>query len=168
MSAMTSTRRPGWWYPFIFVGVFLVVLAINLIMAYSAVHTFSGLQTEDAYEKGLEFNKILAQRRAQAELGWKVEAVLLPHDAANTERHDADLTVSYADRAGHPVAGLTVTARMVRPARSGHDLSVSLVEREPGKYVALVPLPLPGQWDMTVRADRGDVRYKLEQRVLVP
>ena len=168
MSTTTSSRRPGWWYPYIFVGVFLVVLAVNVIMAYSAVNTFSGIQTENAYEKGVAYNQELAQAKAQERLGWKVEATMVPHDPSNTERHDADLLVTYLDKSDHPVVGLSVKAEVLRPTKAGNDLSVELVERGAGQYTSLVPLPLAGQWELTVTATLGDVKHQLNQRVLVP
>jgi len=167
MSTMTS-RRPGWWYPYIFVGVFLVVLAVNLVMAMSAVRTFSGLQTEQAYDKGLAYNEVLAQAKAQEQLGWAVDAQVTPHDASNSQRHDADLTVSYTDKAGKPVGGLSVQAEMVRPTLAGHDQKLELVEKTPGQYVALAPLDLAGQWDVSIAARKGETLYKFSQRVLVP
>lgn len=169
MSATQSSRRPGWWYPYIFVGVFLVVLAVNLVMASSAVRTFSGLQTEQAYDKGLAYNQVLAEAKAQEKLGWTVDAQMVPHDAANTQRHDADLTVSYTDKAGKPVSGLSVKAEVTRPTQAGHDLhDLELVEKTPGQYVALVPLQLAGQWELGVVARLGETQYKISQRVLVP
>lgn len=167
MSATTS-RRPGWWYPYIFVAVFVVVLAVNIVMAMSAVKTFSGLQTEDAYDKGLVYNHVLAQAKAQERLGWTVDAEVIPHDPSNSQRHDADVTVTYTDKAGQPVGGLSVKADLVRPTQAGHDLHVDLVEKTPGQYVALAPLDLPGQWEVSVVARKGETQYSLSQRVLVP
>ncbi|HVI51629.1 MAG TPA: FixH family protein [Candidatus Sulfotelmatobacter sp.] len=164
----TTSRRPGWWYPYIFVGVFLVVLAVNLVMASSAVRTFTGLQTEQAYDKGLAYNQVLAQAKEQEKLGWTVDAQVVPHDPSNAQRHDADVTVSYLDKAGQPVKGLSVQAEIVRPTQAGHDLKVDLVEKTAGQYVALAPLDMPGQWEISVIARLGETQYKFSQRVLVP
>ena len=168
MSTMQSSRRPGWWYPYIFVGVFLVVLAVNIVMATSAVTTFSGLQTEQAYDKGLAYNDVLNQAKAQEKLGWSVDAQVVAHDPSNSQRHDADMSVTYADKAGKPVTGLSVQAEIARPTLAGHDQKLELVEKTPGQYVALAPLDLPGQWDVSVIARLGEVQYKFSQRVLVP
>jgi nitrogen fixation protein FixH len=168
MSTMQSSRRPGWWYPYIFVGVFMVVLAVNIVMATSAVKTFSGLQTEQAYDKGLAYNEVLSQAKAQDKLGWSVDAQVIPHDPSNAQRHDADVTVSYTDKAGKPVTGLSVQAEIARPTLSGHDHKLDLVEKTAGQYVALAPLDLPGQWDISVIARQGETQYKFSQRVLVP
>ena len=165
----TNKRLPGWWYPYIFVGLFMLVLAVNLVMAVSATTTFTGLETEQAYDKGIAYNKILAKARAQQDLGWTVEAVVIPHDVSNTQSHTADLTVTYKDRDGKPVTGLSVKSEFLRPTKAGFDQSAELVEKSDGQYVALVPLTLGGQWDVQVRARRGDeIDYQFGQRVLVP
>ncbi|HOT83126.1 MAG TPA: FixH family protein, partial [Candidatus Defluviicoccus seviourii] len=53
--AKASGRPPGWWYPWIFVGGMLIVVAVNAVMAIVAVGTFSGLETTDHYRKGLAY-----------------------------------------------------------------------------------------------------------------
>ena len=39
---MAKIRRPGWWYPYIFVGAFGVVLLVNAALAYFATSSFTG------------------------------------------------------------------------------------------------------------------------------
>ncbi|TAN62040.1 MAG: hypothetical protein EPN20_11445, partial [Magnetospirillum sp.] len=106
---MVAERRPGWWYPYIFVAGFMVVLLVNVTMAYFATSTFSGLSTEHAYEKGLAHNQVLEAARKQEEMGWTVDTNVEPE--AN---HGAHVTVSYRDRDGKPLDGLTVRASLVR------------------------------------------------------
>jgi nitrogen fixation protein FixH len=161
---MTAERKPGWWYPYIFVGGFAVVLLVNFTMAYFASSTFSGLSTERPYEKGLAYNKTLDAARRQEEMGWTVEADVDP--AAN---HGVHVTIRYTDRSNRPVEGLTVRARLVRPTTKGHDREVALAPVGPGAYATLQEMPLPGVWDMTVVATgAGDVTYELARRILVP
>ena len=50
---MARPRQPGWWYPWIFVGGMLVVIAVNGVLITMAVSTFSGIETEEHYRKGL-------------------------------------------------------------------------------------------------------------------
>ncbi|CAA7612961.1 FixH family protein [Magnetospirillum sp. SS-4] len=161
---MTAERKPGWWYPYIFVGGFAVVLLVNFTMAYFASSTFSGLSTEQAYEKGLAYNQTLDEVRRQEEMGWTVEAEIDP--AAN---HGVHVTVRYADHEGRPVDGLSVRAKLVRPTARGHDREVALAPVASGAYATLQELPLPGVWDMTVEArGAGGVSYELARRILVP
>lgn len=166
---MTQTvnvrRRPGWWYPYIYVGAFGVVLAVNLVFMASAIRTFSGLDTDQAYEKGLKYNDTLAKEREQAKLGWTTHVELEPNGGG---LHAADVVVSFTDRDGHPVTGLAGQVKFLRPTVAGHDSQAGLAEQGGGRYVVTANLPLGGQWDMELSAQRGDVTYQLEQRIVLP
>lgn len=156
-------RRPGWWYPYIFLGVFGVVLAVNLIFMASAIRTFSGLETDQAYEKGLKYNDTLAEARRQEMLGWHAKAEVIAKGA-----RAADIVVTFSDRDGKPVTGLAGQAQFVRPTSSGHDGASALAEQGGGRYVVAANLPLSGQWEMTVDASRGSDTYRFSQRIYLP
>ncbi|MDO8606921.1 MAG: FixH family protein [Phaeospirillum sp.] len=160
---MVAERRPGWWYPYIFVAGFVVVLLVNFTMAYFANSTFSGLATDRAYEKGLAYNQTLEAARKQDELGWTVGSNVDPQ--AN---HGAHITISYQDRDGKPLEDLTVRASLVRPTAKGHDREVTLARVAPGTYATAQELPLSGVWDMTVSARGGDAAHTLARRIIVP
>ena len=64
---------PDGWIPMIFVGGFLVIAAVNGVMIWLAVDTFTGIATERHYEKGLAYNQALAAAEVQAALGWTAE-----------------------------------------------------------------------------------------------
>ena len=162
----TASRRPGWWYPYIFVGAFGVVVAVNMVMMYSAIHTFSGLETDQAYEKGLAYNKVLAMAEAQKKLGWTVEMEAAAMPAGAT--HGADLHLAFRDKDGNPLSGLSVEAAFIRPTALGHDSTVQLPELGHGRYGAPVTLALAGQWEVHVTARQGAINYQLDKRIVVP
>jgi nitrogen fixation protein FixH len=160
--------RPGWWYPYIYVGAFGVVLAVNLIFMASAVRTFSGLETEQAYDKGLDYNRVLAMAKEQEKLGWTVKADVLPKGLSMTGGHDADIVLTFLDKDGRGVSGLAAMADFIRPTSRGHDRSVPLAEQGGGRYVVAASLPLGGQWQMHVTARLGDLDYQYDQRLYLP
>ncbi len=163
---MARQRSPGWWYPYIFVALFLVVVVVNGIMAYFATTTFSGLETEHAYDRGVAYNRTIAQEEEQRRLGWSVGlTVVRPSGEAGAR---ADVSVSIRDRDGRPLDGAGVTADIRRPTDSRHDRTAVLPARGNGAYGALVDLPLPGQWDVRIRAEHGTASHLLRQRVSVP
>lgn len=168
VSSGSAGRRPGWWYPYIFVGVFLVVLAVNLIFMFSAIHTFSGLSTDQAYEKGLKYNEEIAAAKRQQQLGWTVGAEVMARAPSPASPHGVDVLVTVKDANGQPVTGLAGDASFIRPAQSGHDSSVTMAEQGQGRYLIAATLPFPGQWDMEVVARRGEASYRFAQRVFLP
>lgn len=162
---MTNGRRRGSWYPWIFVGMFAVVVGVNGALAYFATSTFNGLETERAYDKGLAYNEALAGAAAQEALGWIVRADFAPSAAGG---HGGALTVHIADRAGAPLEGVEAFAVFSRPTQAGHDMRLPLGKAADGSHVALVELPFAGQWEVQVVANRGDASYQLSQRILLP
>ena len=52
-------------------GFFAVVASANAVMIYGALSTFGGLDTPDAYRKGLAYNQRIDAAAAQAQLGWQ-------------------------------------------------------------------------------------------------
>ena len=149
------------WIPWTFVAFFLVVFAANGAMVYVGFATWTGVATEDAYEKGLAYNGALAAARAQADLGWRPA---FGFDAYGPTH--GRVALALADRDGHPLTGAGVRARFVRPSHQGHDFELALPEAEAGRYGAEVELPLPGWWEVRVRADRGGRVYRLTERIV--
>jgi nitrogen fixation protein FixH len=160
---MAVLRKPGWWYPYIFVALFVVVLLVNLTMAYFASSTFSGMATENPYEKGLAYNQNLAMARAQAALGWRVDSTI---GVAEGAPHRTVVTVTYINHDGRPVDGLDVHAQLVRPTAKGYDRSLVLDAVAPGTYRKVVDLPMAGVWDMDVVALSKDATYEFGRRIV--
>lgn len=162
---MAQARQPGWWYPYIFVGAFLVVIGVNGALAWFATSTFTGLETEAAYEKGLAYNQNLALAKAQAELGWTVDTTVEP---VAGEGPRAAVTLRYRDRDGRPVNDLDIRAHLVRPTARGHDHDVALPAKGDGVYGAILDLPLNGVWDMDIAAVGRTASYQHAKRFVIP
>lgn len=161
---MRSKRADGWWYPWIFVGGMALVVLANGIMAFIALSTWTGLETEGHYQKGLDYNRNLAAAEAQAALGWTFELEAVPAGSTGKQR-DLDLQVAFRDRDGHPLDGLEVSVLLQRPTHEGYDQEVRLKPNGPGLYAEQVTLPLPGQWAAHILAARGASEFQDEKRL---
>ena len=155
-------RREGWWIPWTFVAFFAVVLAANVILVVFAMATWSGLETDDAYRKGLRYNEQIAAVERQKALGWRADLAF-----AATGGRAGRLTLSLADRRGTPLDRAEVSAKLVRPTHSGYDFALALEGQGGGRYAAEVGFPLAGQWEARVTATRGADRYRLVRRISV-
>jgi nitrogen fixation protein FixH len=160
-------RQRGWWYPWLLSGLMLVVVAVNGVMIYLAVDTFTGLETPDYYRKGIHYNDDIEAARRQARLGWRAE-VAFAADGTGRAAHEGRVTVDFSDRESRPVEGLEVKAMFVRPTQAGFDRTVTLAPDGDGRYAARIALPLPGQWQVRVVARRDDADYQAVKRILVP
>lgn len=156
MSATAAPARSRW-IPWAFVSAFLVVFAANATMVTFALTSWTGLDTEDPYRRGVAYNRTLEAERRQATLGWRASA---SWDAGR-------LAVRVVDAAARPVTGAAVRADFIRPTAEGHDFSVDLAEEGGGRYAVAAEPPLAGLWDVRAFVRRGQDIYQLNQRIVV-
>ena len=152
----------GHWIPWVFVGLFLLVLAANSTMIVIAVSTFTGLETTNAYEKGLNYNNRLAAAAEQESLGWKADL-----SVTLLGEQQVALVLQLNDRLGSPITSAEIEAVLLRPVQEGHDLTIRLDHQGHGRYGAETALPLPGQWDVQLTAMARDKNYRLAERIHV-
>lgn len=161
---MAAKQRPrGWWYPWIFVAGMAVVVIVNVVMMTLAIKTFPGLETSDAYQKGLAYNQTLAEAREQEARGWTAEVAFAP-DA----QRKGDLRIVLRDRQGRPLDGFAVAVALARPTVGGHDVAAALAPLGGGAYGAPVTVPLAGQWSLSILAKRGEESYRESRKIQVP
>lgn len=160
---VAGPRARGSWIPWAFVAFFATVVAANGALVVLAYHSWTGLETEDAYEKGLAFNRTLEAVRAGEALGWRVEVSF-----ADAGPGRGRLAVLLAERDGRALTGATVAARFVRPTQAGHDKEVMLAEVGDGTYAREVELPLPGRWELRLEAEHRGRRHRSAWRLSVP
>jgi nitrogen fixation protein FixH len=130
-----------------------------------AITTWPGLETADAFRKGIGYNAALAAAREQAALGWRAELAFKP---AAEQRRRGRVELRLTDAAGRPVERAEVRADLVRPTRQGHDFTVFL-ERAPGGIYALeTEFPLAGIWDVRLLAEDRQKLYQTTRRIVVP
>lgn len=148
-------RRSGW-IPWVFVGGMGLVVAVNAVLIWAAVSTFTGVSVGHAYDRGLAYNDVLAESARQEALGWQARVRL---DAQT-------LVVSVRDAAGEPVGG-TLSGVLVRPLE-GTRVPLEIRNVSPGEFHAAVTVPKPGQWQAELRmaGPRGE-RLDIRERVFV-
>lgn len=168
--AMTAVSNPdrkratvaGSWIPWVFVGLFGVVLIANGTMIAVAISTFTGMETVSAYKKGLSYNQRLAAAEAQEKLGWQASL-----DAEAGGDGMMRITFDLEDKEGAPIAAADIQAKIDRPLQDGLDQAVTFDEIKSGRYEATVDLPLKGQWEIDLTAEARGQRYQLTQRIQV-
>jgi nitrogen fixation protein FixH len=114
-----------WWLT----AFFLVTIAVDGYFIVRAVNTFPGEQVKNAYVLGIDFNRQIERREAQAKRGWSAEVGI-------TGGGQQTLIVRLAAPSG-PVSGLKVDVEAILPGRGARTLA--LAERAPGEYAASLP-----------------------------
>lgn len=154
-----SFQLNGWHVLAIITGFFAIVIAVDVMFAVSAYHTFPGEVSATPYEDGVAYNRKLVQLKAQARLGWAPVA---------TVASDGAIRVEVRDAAGRPVRGLRLTGRLERPATEAGRIVPTFREGEPGVYLAR-PGRLVGAWDTTlILVDPAGRRFEAERRLTWP
>ncbi len=148
-------RVTGWHVLFSVVAFFGVVIAVDSLFLVLAYRSHPGQVSVTPYEDGLAYNRAVAQRRAQAAMGWTATAAT---DARG-------VVVEVADAQGQPVSGLKLTGLLRRPATEAGELPLKFEEAAPGRYRAPAK-PAAGAWDVHVQT-QGQV-FQAERRLTWP
>jgi nitrogen fixation protein FixH len=144
------------------VGFFAIVMGVNAIMIRAATSTFGGVETANAYQAGLAFNRQQAGVLAQDALHWNVTAEL-------TRGVDgvAALVVSVSDSAGTPLTALDVDGRLLHPADARRDHHITLRELAAGRFEGSEPVP-SGLWDLVIDISRGGAElFRSKNRIVL-
>lgn len=150
----TMTERKSRWIPWVFVGGMLVVVVVNGFMAYTAISSFTGLTTGQAYDRGRAYNHVLAEAARQDALGW----------TARVRLAGGRITLAVTDREGRPVQGV-VEAYLQRPIEGTR---VELPTSTPREGFAAPDLA-PGQWEFRGHIlDGHGQRLDIRQRLIFP
>jgi nitrogen fixation protein FixH len=148
MAERQITGRHVFWG---FVAAFGLIIGVNLVLAWSAVRTFPGLEVANSYVASQEFND---RKAAQEGLGWQVEA----------DHAGGLLVLRITDEAGRPVEVDRLEATVGRATHVRDDQSPEF--RFDGRaYVAPVALA-GGNWNIRMKAwDRNGTLF--QQRVVL-
>lgn len=133
----------GWHMLGVMVLFFGTIISVNVLMAYYASSTWSGLVVKNTYIASQEFNGKAAAIRAMLQTGIKGKL------AVTGEEIRYNLSIPEQG----PVAADKVTAHFKRPVGEKQDFVAELISDGQGDYVASHPV-LPGQWIVEVVAER--------------
>lgn len=143
VSTQPTERRLGGWHVLgMFVGGFTVIIGVNLFLAFSAVRTFPGIETDSAYVASQTFD---SERRAQDALGWTVVA----------DYTDARLALAITEPDGQPIRPEVISATLGRATTIAQDTWPEF-GWDGSRFVTDIVLA-PGNWNLRVelRADDG-------------
>ncbi len=141
-------------------GFFALIVVVNGIFIYFALNSFSGLSTQNAYVKGLNYNRTLAQDRAQKATGLQITAT------ASQPGQGVVLEIMVKDRHGKPMENVILSGQLRRPTHEGEDLALDFQAMGAGSYRATAAPGALGQWDLRLLAQVGDAGdYRWEKRL---
>ena len=146
----------GRWIPWCFVGGMLLVVAVNAVLVWFALSSFTGVATPRAYDRGRTYNDVLTEAARQDALGWR----------AATTFEGNELRVRVTDAPGAPVQG-ELGGVLLRPL-SGESLALGFRRIGPGLWAATVRPPHPGLWQARLRLQGPGGAFDIRERVIAP
>lgn len=147
----------GRWIPWVFVGGMLLVVAVNLVLVFFALTTFTGVTTGRAYDRGRTYNDVIEAASRQAALGWRADVTL----------RGGNVVVTVKDRDGGAVPG-RLEGRLLRPLE-GTTLPLDFAATATGSFRAEIGARQPGQWDAVLRfLGKDGQALDIRQRMILP
>lgn len=145
---MTEVR--GWHVLFVFVASFVVIIGVNLTLAYNAIATFPGVEVRNSYIASQSFDK---NRTAQLALGWDVSA----------ELDDEVLSLTFQSD-GQPFAPTILEATFGRATNVEFDQQPEFTFD--GTAFRAPVVAGNGNWNLRVKAQAADGTV-FQQRIVV-
>ena len=157
----TTLSRRDRVIPYYFVLFFVVIAIVDGIMVTLAVRTHTGIVTENAYEKGLAYNKVVAAANHQKALGLKMTLAFEGTAKAGTVK------LTMADAQAAPLSGAKVELQITRPTQAGFDQTLTMVETEKGTYSVPAHLSMEGLWQLRAYIHHQGEALQYATRVVV-
>jgi nitrogen fixation protein FixH len=152
-----STIRPSDKYiPWLVVLFFLCFMTVDFFMVTMALRTHTGVITEDAYKKGLNYNQTINAAREQEAWGWS-------HDI---RLENNNLTFSLKNKSLAYITDANVKVKAIREVQDGHDFEVWMRKSSQGFYEADINFPLTGEWTIRIFATSSNRTYQASKRVM--
>lgn len=155
MEAVKKSDRLIPWY---FVAFFVGLAIWDGIFVYVATSTHTGVVTDEAYDRGINYNDTIAAAEAQAALGW----------SGDIEFKNGQLVGNLRDANGHAIVGARAEALFFRPTQDGSDFNVGLTEVSDGRYISSALSAAPGQWDVRIFVTWKQKQFQTAARIVVP
>ena len=158
MQAIAKNRGfTGWHMLSIMVGFFGTIISVNLLMAYYANSSWSGMLSKNTYVASQDFNIKAAEAREWARQGFRGSVRVDEHIISYSLQGPVD-KISQVE---------SVSATMHRPVGEDEDFSVELRRSADGSYSAPHRLS-PGPWIIDIEAKSHDrTVFHEAERVIV-
>lgn len=148
----------GWHMLGIMVLFFGTIITVNMIMAWNASKSWSGLVVQNTYVASQQFNGKVAEAKAHAASG--IEGSLAIENGRVAYR--------VVDAKGAPVVANEVVATFKRPVDEREDFMLMLEPDGPARFVAQRDVPV-GQWivDISTKQDGAKVFHQTLRTIVV-
>jgi nitrogen fixation protein FixH len=133
---------------------FGATIAVNATFITLALRTHPGVDVQQAYVQGVNYNDRLELRRRQAELGW----------SAQINHVGDELIVEVLDMENARVSGLILLGQINHPTDTALDCVISLQEDSDALYRTHLPCRVGTGWRVKLQND-GELPFEMEHEL---
>ncbi len=157
MSDINEQNSPWRWFPVASLGALGLIVVVNMVMIYYALHTFPGDTVRGGFEASNAYEQVIERAEQQATLGWQLDA-----------KTDGGRVVLHATtRDGQKLANAVVTGTAMRPLGPRMTTPLAFDAEAGANFRSETALPQPGQWDVQVQIASGGEQFVATRRVMV-
>jgi len=147
-------------------SVVVAFLVLQLVIGGAAFRLAGGDPSvavmPDYHQRALNWDDELARRSRSDSLRWRATVVY----GRLTNGDSREVTIRVADSSGEAITGGGAELLFFHHTRAADVMTMPLVEREPGEYVAVLPIVKPGLWDLEFTLARGEDERFLDRRTI--
>jgi len=157
-----SFELRGWHVLTALLTFFGVIIAVNVAFTVMALRSFPGEDAQRSYVLGVNYNRTLALRRAQAAQGWRASAAL------EQGAHGAQLVLILRDAHDEAINGAELNGVLQWPTDARRDRVLVFTPAGYGRYVAELGDLTSGRWRMRARVNAQAGALDVEAQLTWP
>lgn len=143
-SFVAPTEFTGWHMFTIICMFFGTIITVNMILAFNAGSTWTGLVVKNTYVASQIFNEETEKLEQQRALGW----------SSDLKYQDAQLRLQLADNKGALITGANVYAKIGNPVHETNDHMVSFTQI--GEFYVVENNLENGLWQIDLQVQTQD------------
>jgi nitrogen fixation protein FixH len=150
--------------PYIFFAFFAVFIAVDIFFIFLANKNFHGVVASDSYQRGVDYNQIIAKSKKQDDLGWKMQIFFENSspktDSETTEKNKflGTIEIYLTDKENKKITNAEISIYFKNSKNEQSDFSQKIISKN-GFYQEKISFPEVGKWNFIVKAKRGDEEF---------
>lgn len=154
-------KRGAAW-PIAITVVLALTVGANVFLLRVATEPNAYATEPDYYRKAVAWDSTAAAERASTATGWRCDAAIV------AQGRSLEIRLRLVDAAGAPVSGAAVRVTAIHNLAAATPSELTATPAADDGYVATLPAPRAGLWELRVAASRGGEHFTADLRREAP
>jgi nitrogen fixation protein FixH len=160
IGSITYLFRNDRWIPASFVGFFIFLTCVEIVLITLAVNSFTGLSEADPYRRGLGYNEMLKARQKDRDLGWRVSVGF-----AQDGRLNGIVNVAARGANGAELSGVRVSGTAENGGRA--PVAIKFSPLHDGNAEGQLQVDTPGRWFLRIAIEGDDASIERKREIFI-